>query len=143
MEFAAENFPMYQLLVKLNLPGVEQVKADFEAAQNGGDEEKYQFAMGLFTVATAPGMAGTLPGLTPQLVKTTMAQAYYVFESTGVRGHAGGALMTAFLKGTGQGTKEDFKGALEWLDKAEQLGGVSDFTKELRKKLTPAPFGSS
>lgn len=136
MEFAAENFPMYQFLLKLNLPGIEQVKADFEAAKNGGDEERYQFAMGLFTVATAPGMAETLPGMTPALVKTTIAQAYYVFEETGGHGHAGGALMTAFLKGTGQGTKEDLEGALEWLDKAEKLGGKSDFTRELRKQLT-------
>lgn len=143
MEFAAENFPMYQLLTKLNLPGIEQAKADFAAAQNGGDEEKYQFMMGLYTVATAPGLAQALPGMTPEIVKTTLEQAYAVFEDAGGRGHANAALMTAFMKAAGQGTEPDFTGARDWLDRAEKLGGESDFTRELRKKLTPVPFAAA
>lgn len=139
MDFAAENFPLYQLLQKLKVPGIEQVTDDFEAAKNGGDEQKYQFAMGLFTVVTTPGIQDALPGLTPALVKTTLEQAFHIFEDTGARGHSGGALMTSFLKATGQGTKEDFDGAVAWLDRAEQLGGSSDFTRELRRKLLPVP----
>ena len=88
---------------------------------------------------TAPDIQKYVPGLTDGIVKNTLEQAYAIFEETGNRNHPAGALMTAFAKATGQGTAEDFQGAIKWLDKAETLGGTSDFTQALRQKINEAP----
>lgn len=142
MEFQAENFAIYQLLVKANLPGVEQVKADFAAAKNGGDEEKYQFAMGIYTVAATPGLERALPGLTDAVKAATLEQAFLIFEDTGSRDHAGGALMAAWCKANGIGCLLDRGAAKTWLDKADALSGASDFSRQLRQSISTVKIGA-
>ncbi len=136
MEFKEENFAIYQLLVKANMPGFDQMKADFAAAKNGGDEEKYQFAMGIYTVAAAPGLEKALPALTDAIRAATLEQAFLIFEDTGRRDHAGGALMSAWCKANGIGCILDRGAAKTWLDKAEDLAGASDFSRQLRQQIS-------
>ncbi len=136
MEFKEENFAIYQLLVKTNLPGVDQVKADFAAAKNGGDEEKYQFAMGIYTVAAAPGLEKALPALTDAIKASTLEQAFLIFEDTGSRNHAGGALMSAWCKANGIGCILDRSAAKTWLDKADEISGKTDFSRQLRQSIS-------
>ena len=59
MDIKAEDFPLYQLIVKLGQPGVEEAKAGFKAAQTGGDDEKFYFALGIQTVAINNASGGT------------------------------------------------------------------------------------
>ena len=66
MDFKEEDFPVYQQLVKLGQPGVGQAEADFKAAVGGGDQEKYEFALGIQTIA-ANVPIGAIPGVTKEL----------------------------------------------------------------------------
>lgn len=135
MEFKEENFALYQLLDKLNQPGVENMRADFQAAKSGGDDAKYQFALGLYGMVTAPDIEKFIP-LTPAIKQATLEQSYAVFEDLGSRNHPWASLMVAFCKANATGCSEDRAGAKTWLDKAEALGGTSEFTQQLRYQIS-------
>lgn len=134
--FTPENFPLYRIIQDMKLPGAEVVKQDFEAARDGGDAQKYSFAMGLYTVAAAPGLSQKIPAMTSAVLSGAQKQAYDIFEELAARDHAQAALMTSYMKAAGQGTPQDLQGAKTWLDRAEDLGGKNDFTQKLRKQIT-------
>jgi hypothetical protein len=102
VDIKKEDFPLYQLLVELNQPGIEKVKAAFEAAQTGGDEEKYYFALGIQTVA-ANVPAGVIPGCTKEINEKTLQSCFRVFEDLASRGHANAALVAENFKSRGLG----------------------------------------
>lgn len=137
MEFSAENFPLYQIILATS-PAAETVRKDFEAAAKGGPAEKYSFAMGLFTVTQVSDIGKKVPAITSAIIATTKDQVYAIFSEGAKQGNADSALMAAFMKATAQGTAEDRDGAIALVDKAEKLGGQTPFSKELRKQLTPA-----
>mgnify|MGYP006908452551 CR=1 FL=1 len=74
------DFPVYQHLVRLDAPGAAAAKADFEAACRGGDAEKYQFALGIQSVADIVP-AGAVPGLTDEMRRKTLASCLAVFRA--------------------------------------------------------------
>lgn len=79
-DFNDTDFPVYQHLVQLGAPGAAAAVADFEAARRGGDAEKYQFALGIQSVAdTVP--AGAVPGLTEEMREKTLASCLAVFRA--------------------------------------------------------------
>ena len=142
MEFKEENFALYQLLDKLNQPGVDAMRRDFIAARDGDDDDKYQFALGIYGMATAPGIERFIP-LTPAIKQATLEQSYAIFEDVGSRNHPTGALMVAFCKSNASGTAEDKAGAKAWLDKAEALGGKSEFSEALRQQITTVTLAAT
>jgi hypothetical protein len=103
MDIKEEDFPLYQLLVKLGRPGVEYAIADFEKACTGGDEEKYCFALGLQGVALFPGMEKTLPEMTKEIKEKTLRSCLAVFQDVAGRGHAGAAMMVQYFQQNGLG----------------------------------------
>ncbi|HYD16974.1 MAG TPA: hypothetical protein VEF76_00680 [Patescibacteria group bacterium] len=92
--------------------------------------------MGLYTIANMPDLVGKMPGLTPELQKETLKQVAGIFEDIATRDHPNAALMTAFMKAAGQGFAQDLDGAKTWLDRAEALAGKTEFTKQLRQKIS-------
>jgi len=102
MDFREEDFPVYQQLVKLGQPGIERAKADFKAAAEGGDQEKYTFALGIQTVA-ANIPAGVIPGVTKDMNEKTLRSCLNIFKDVASRGHAGAAFMVADFKARGLG----------------------------------------
>jgi hypothetical protein len=80
-DFKAQDFPLYQHLVELDdNAGVERAKADFEAACKGGEVEKYQFALGIQTIA-ANVPVGDIPGVTEDMNKATLRSCLDVFKA--------------------------------------------------------------
>jgi hypothetical protein len=77
--FKAEDFPLYQHLVDLGNPGVERAKADFEAACKGGEVEKYQFALGIQTIAANVPL-DQIPGATEEMNAKTLRSCLDVFK---------------------------------------------------------------
>lgn len=141
MNFDAAAFPLYELLLKLNQPGVETAKADFATAQAGGAKEKCQFAIGLHGIANIPGIEKEMPGFTPAIRQKTLASCLAVFEETGTNGWAQGAQMSAYCYTWGLGAAKDIVKARDWLNKAEDLGTREDpFTQQLRGQLGPRIF---
>ncbi|MDE1153541.1 MAG: hypothetical protein PW788_13475 [Micavibrio sp.] len=136
MEFQEENFAVYQLLVKLDMAGVENMKADFAAAKTGTDDDKYKFALGIYGLVTTPGIEAALPGLTKTIVDNTLEQALAVFEDTAGRGHPHAALMAAWCRASGIGCIEDKTIAKQWLDQSDDAVGPSDFSRELRSRIS-------
>jgi hypothetical protein len=102
MDFKEEDFPLYQVLVKLGQPGVETAINDFNAAVRGGDEEKYNFALGIQTVA-AQVPAGVIPGVTQEINDKTLRSCLAVFKDVASRGHKNGAFMVQDFKARGLG----------------------------------------
>ena len=137
MEFAPENFPLYQLMQEYKFPGSDVAKKDFEAAQKGGAAEKYEFAMGLYTVTAVPEISKKVPVFTPAVIEKTRASVFGVFASGAEQGNADSALMAAFMKATGQGTPEDQRGAQALVAQAESIAGETPFSKKLREQLAP------
>lgn len=115
MDFKEEDFPVYQQLVKLGQPGVETAKADFKAAVVGGDQEKYDFALGIQTIA-ANVPVGAIPGVTREINEKTLRSCLNIFKDVASRGHADAAFMVADFNARGLGgspeadvsSKEDF-----------------------------------
>lgn len=107
MDIREEDFPLYQLLVKLNEPGVENAIADFKKAQTGGDEEKFLFALGIQTVAismeTGAADHTQIPGNTPEINNKTLRSARAVFEDVASRGHEGAKYMVESFNARGLG----------------------------------------
>jgi hypothetical protein len=103
MEIKEEDFPLYQLLVKLGRPGVKHVIADFERACTGGDEEKYSFVLGLQTVALTSGIEIVLPEMTREIKEKTLRSCLSVFEDVASRGHEGAVFMVQYFKRNGLG----------------------------------------
>lgn len=140
MEFAAENFPLYQILQQNNFPGADAARADFEKAAKGGSAEKYEFAMGLFTVTQVPDISKKVSAITPAVIDTTKEQVYLIFAEGAEQGNADSAMMAAFMKATGQGTPEDREGAMKLVAQAESIAGPTPFSTELKRQLTPATY---
>ncbi|MGA2903834.1 MAG: hypothetical protein ABSD98_08380 [Candidatus Korobacteraceae bacterium] len=105
MTIKAEDFPVYQLLLQLNHPGVELAKKDFAAAQNGGDEAAYTFALGIQTIAAIPGIETKIPGLTAGMVGKTLESCLAIFEDVASRGHTNANFMVGDFKARGLGRK--------------------------------------
>ncbi len=129
MDFKAESFPLYLLLRENKEDGVEIAMRAFEQAQNGGDDEKYNFALGIQTVAY--GLYA--PGQTEEINKATLKACLAVFEEQAER-HAPSAFMAAYNRLNGFGCEPDKAAARKWLDKAEALGGSNVATQELRRQ---------
>src|SRR5690606_14103485 len=126
MDFKPENFPIYQLLVSLNEPGVENMLRDFAKARDGGPEEKYRFALGIHGLANMPGIQEALPGLTEDIRQQTLAQSFEIFKEQGAAGHGVSALMASYCLLHGLGTPVDFKAARAWHTKAVADAEVKD-----------------
>ncbi len=102
MNIKQEDFPLYQLLVELNQPGIERAKADFAAACKGGDEAQYCFAMGIQTVAVnVPAEA--IPGCTDDMMKTTLRSCLTIFNELAAKSHDGAVFMVKNFKQRGLG----------------------------------------
>ncbi len=129
MDFKAERFPLYLLLRENNEDGIEIATKAFEQAQNGGDEEKYNFALGIQTIAY--GLYA--PGQTEEINKETLKACLAVFEEQGAR-HAPSAFMAAYNRLNGFGCEPDKAAARKWLDTAEKLGGTNVAIQELRQQ---------
>src|ERR1035437_2986048 len=102
MDVREEDFPVYQQLVKLGQSGVEQAKADFKAAVEGGDQEKYDFALGIQTIA-ANVPVGAIPGVTKEMNEKTLRSCLNIFKDVAIRGHADAVFMVAYFKAHGLG----------------------------------------
>ncbi len=102
MDFKEENFPVYQQLVKNGEFGVERAISDFEAALKGGDQEKYNFALGIQTIA-ANVPVGEIPCVTKEMNEKTLRSCFAIFEDIASRGHADAAFMVADFKRRGLG----------------------------------------
>jgi hypothetical protein len=98
----AEDFPLYQLLVRLNGPGVERATADFNAAARGGDDEKYSFALGIQTVAANVPWQD-IPDCSPEIMQKTLRSCLTVFNALAERGHASAAFMVRDFAARGLG----------------------------------------
>jgi hypothetical protein len=107
MEIREEDFPLYQLLVKYESdnPGVQTAMKDFNAAVHGGDEEKYNFAMGIQTVAVNVPV-GEIRGSTQEVYDKTLRSAFAVFSDVASHGHEGAAFMVQYYKDLGIGQPE-------------------------------------
>jgi hypothetical protein len=102
MDIKAEDFPVYEQLLKLNQPGIETAKADFNAAVAGGDEEKYNFALGIQTIA-ANVPAGAIPGITQEMNEKTLRSCLKIFEDVASRGNPNAQFMVRDFKARGLG----------------------------------------
>ena len=78
MKLQEEDFPLYQLLIKSD-HGAENAINGFKAAQIGGDEERYSFAM----------------------VKKTLQTCFIIFQDVASRGHAMAAYMANHFRDNG------------------------------------------
>ena len=105
MTIKAEDFPVYQRLLELNQPGIQLAKSDFAAAQTGGDEAAYNFALGIQTVAAIPGIEQQIPGLTAEMVEETLQSCLAIFEVAASHGHANAKFMVGDFKARGLGRK--------------------------------------
>lgn len=88
MDFKEEDFPVYQMMVKYESdnPGVKNAIRDFEAAKNGGYEERFHFAFGLQTVvANTP--AGEIQGTDQEMHDKTLRTCFRIFQEGAQRGH--------------------------------------------------------
>ena len=105
MDIKEEDFPLYQLLAKTQADnsGVQRAIEDFKKAQNGGDEEKYQFVHGIQTVATFPAAAHFVPGMTTEIRDKTLRSCLAVFRDVASRGHVGAKMMVAYYEKNGIG----------------------------------------
>ena len=72
MKIEAKDFPLYELLLRLNQPGVENAKQGFADAQTGSDDKKYSFALGLSGLANTPGIEEGLTGFNPRMRDQTL-----------------------------------------------------------------------
>jgi hypothetical protein len=88
MDFKEEDFPLYQALVKYqpDNSGVQLAIKSFNAAVSGGDEEKYDFAMGIQTVAVNSN-PGRIQGTTQETFDKTLRSCFAVFSDVASRGH--------------------------------------------------------
>jgi hypothetical protein len=141
MDILAKDFPLYELLLKLDQPGVEHAKSDFAKAQTGNDDDKYGFAVGLYGLAKTPGIEAGLTGFNATMRDQTLKQCLAVFEDIGGRDHPWGALMAAMSYTYGDGCEKDIVKARSWLNKAEDTGARDNsFTQQLRGQLGPRIF---
>ena len=69
----------------------------FEKAQAGGDEEKYNFALGIQTHAFPENrkIFGDIPRATEDIYRKSLEMCLAVFKDVASRGHEGGAFMVA------------------------------------------------
>ncbi|MBU6475289.1 MAG: hypothetical protein KGQ70_04935, partial [Alphaproteobacteria bacterium] len=132
--FKAESFPLYTLLLENKEAGVDAAIRAFELAQKGGDAEKYNFALGLQTVAYEI----YAPGQTAEINRETLKACLAVFEEQAER-HAPSALMAAYNRLCGFGCEIDKAAARKWLDKAEALGGKSEIIDAMRVQAAEPP----
>ncbi len=79
MNFTADDFPLYQHLVKLDAQASMQVQKDFAAATAGGEGEKYSFALGIQTVAANVPL-GQIPGVTEEMNLKTLRSCLAIFK---------------------------------------------------------------
>ena len=114
MPFKEEDFPLYQLLIQLNEPGIERARAEFEKAVKGGDDEKFRFALGLQTCCInmesgAPDHT-QIPGNTREINDRTLMSCLAVFREAAANGHQGAAFMVRDYarRGIGQPKKAIF-----------------------------------
>jgi len=91
MDIKAEDFPLYQLYLKLNQPGIERATAYFNKAVNGNDDDKFNFALGIQTGTIPP--FNNAPGQTADMDCKTQQSCLAVFRDLASRGHEGAALM--------------------------------------------------
>jgi TPR repeat protein len=141
MKIEAKDFPLYELLLRLNQPGVENAKQGFAEAQTGNDDKKYSFALGLYGLANTPGIEEGLTGFNARMRDQTLKSCLAVFEDIGARKHPWGALMAATAYAYGQGCDKDIVKARNWLNVAEDNGARdNDFTRQLRGQLGPRIF---
>jgi len=101
MTINSADFPLYDLLVRFNQPGVENLVADMERAQTGGAAEKFSLAIGLWQVANIPNIEGMVPGLTSAVKDKTVAKCAAVFKEAADAGHAGAKAMVDYLNANG------------------------------------------
>jgi TPR repeat protein len=143
MEIKEENFPLYQLLLKLNQPeSIDYVKKSFADAVAGGNEEKYNFVHGLQTIPSNPEFAPDIPGMTPEIARKTLKACLEVYEDVGRNGHVFGAFMAAEYYAFGRpGIAPDPVKAKQWLDRsiANGLDGKGDLADRIRAAITPPP----
>lgn len=101
MIIKAEEFPLYDLLVKLKAPGIDNLVADMAKAQNGDLNDAYQVALGLYQVASIPNIDSQIPGFTPQAKSATLTRCAEVFEVAAAGGHAAAKAMADYVKSVG------------------------------------------
>lgn len=134
MDIREKDFPLYLLLLELGQEGVEYAIADFEAARDGGDEEKYRFALGIQTIPIACG-PNALPGQTQAMTDKTLQSCLAVFEDIGGRGHPYGAYMAAYFYTCGHGCAQNLDKADEWLAVGASTGANSQIVDQLRSVI--------
>lgn len=93
MDFKQEAFPLYGELLKSGVHGVEVAIKDFEAAVNGGHEERFKFALGIQQVAALQNVDLAFPDLTPAMKLKTLSSCLVVFNEAAAAGHAKAAIM--------------------------------------------------
>ena len=138
MDFKEEDFPLYQLLVKLNQPGVELAKKDFNAALLGGDEERYAFALGIQTIAAIPGIEKQIPGLTKEINEKTLQSCLAIFRDAASRGHKNAAYMVEDFKARGLDTSGPQPPAKSEVD--QETGERFPILHSHRRKRGPGYF---
>lgn len=94
------DFPLYDLLVKLNQPGVENLMADMTKAQSGDLNDAYQVALGLYQVANIPNIEAHIPGLTRESKTATLAKCAEVFQTAAAGGNEGAKAMVEYINNT-------------------------------------------
>lgn len=74
------DFPAYQVLLKLNKQGIEAAKKAFAEALSGDFAKEYNFALGIQTIAADPDIQLKIPEMTPDVVKQTLRSCLRIFK---------------------------------------------------------------
>ncbi len=134
MDFKAENFPLYILLLQNGTPEAKKLAGFFELARTGDDLDRYAFAQGMQALA----QLGRMPDQTEELNGKTLEACLAVFEEQGVR-HAQSAFMAGYNRLHGLGCAPDPAAGKRWLDKAGELSAegrmrksLEDFNREVK-----------
>lgn len=99
MDFKEEDFPLYTHIAATAPDKAFMAIEGFKAAVAGGDQEKFEFAMGIQTLAVMHHFNQmTIEGVTPAMIEKTLQSCLVIFKNLAAQGHEKAVFMTKYFE---------------------------------------------
>jgi TPR repeat protein len=135
----SQDFPLYDLIDKVGGVCAERARIGLVKAQTGSDEDRFEFAMNMYTVAAPQEPPNPLPGESTEMAEQTLSSCLTVFKQVAAHGHGMAAYMTASCYFNGYGCAQDFNTARIWIEKAEAIDGPKPWIQRFRSFFPEQP----